>query len=32
MSWAVSTLIYRWKGYDDLPASSTKSGIRATEA
>jgi len=32
VSWAVSTLVYRWKGYDDLPTSSTKGGIRPTEA
>jgi hypothetical protein len=32
VSWAVSTVIYRWKGYDNLPASSPKGGIRATEA
>jgi high-affinity nickel-transport protein len=23
LSWGISTLIYRWKGYDDLPVSST---------
>jgi high-affinity nickel-transport protein len=21
LSWAISTLVYRWKGYDDLPVS-----------
>jgi len=31
LSWAVSTLIYRWKGYDDLP-TNTGSGMRPTEA
>jgi nickel/cobalt transporter (NiCoT) family protein len=35
VSWLVSTAIYRWKGYDDLPTSSEGghgSGMRATEA
>ena len=34
-SWAISTAIYRWKGYDDLPTkpdAGTGSGMRATEA
>jgi high-affinity nickel-transport protein len=30
-SWGVSTLIYRWKGYDDLPTTSTNR-IHPTEA
>jgi nickel/cobalt transporter (NiCoT) family protein len=36
VSWAVSTAIYRWKGYDDLPTTTSDggsgSGMRATEA
>ncbi len=34
VSWAVSTAIYRWKGYDDLPTADRGpgSGMRATEA
>jgi nickel/cobalt transporter (NiCoT) family protein len=33
-SWAISTAIYRWKGYDDLPTSEEGGGpgMRATEA
>ncbi|HET9613476.1 MAG TPA: HoxN/HupN/NixA family nickel/cobalt transporter [Candidatus Limnocylindrales bacterium] len=35
-SWVVSTAIYRWKGYDDLPTTTdgggAGSGMRATEA
>ena len=31
VSWLASTLIYRWKGYDDLP-TNTGSGMRPTEA
>jgi high-affinity nickel-transport protein len=34
-SWAVSTAIYRWKGYDDLPTTTeggSGKGMRATEA
>jgi high-affinity nickel-transport protein len=36
VSWAVSTAIYRWKGYDDLPTATSDgrggSGMHATEA
>jgi high-affinity nickel-transport protein len=35
VSWAVSTAIYRWKGYDDLPTTSDGrggTGMHATEA
>ena len=27
VSWAISTLIYRWKGYDDLPVESSAKAL-----
>ena len=32
VSWGLSTLIYRWKGYDDLPTTTTGRGVHATRA
>ncbi|TMF35061.1 MAG: HoxN/HupN/NixA family nickel/cobalt transporter [Chloroflexi bacterium] len=32
VSWGVSTAIYRWKGYDDLPTTTTGRGVHATRA
>ena len=32
VSWSVSTLIYRWKGYDDLPVESTTNAVNQGSA
>ena len=32
LSWGISTLIYRWKRYDDLPVDPSPTGASTTGA
>jgi len=32
VSWVVSTVIYRWKRYDELPTTTTSGGVRSSAA